>query len=270
MATPHVFKSGAGLAKPEWENNRQELQRVRRELEEVTAVASHDLREPLRMINLYTQYLLREYGGAFNNQAHEVARRIQDNVARMERLIQGVTEYSAPADKRFRATSLRKAAVRALEPFGARIESMGGTVEIGRLPLVLGDERQLQIVFRNLFSNSVKYAHTGRRLRIRIWGRRDGSIWTIYFSDNGIGFKPEFSQRIFGLFRRLHGREVPGTGLGLATSRQIIERHGGEIRAEGQPEKGATFIFTLKGFSRHAGRLANIARRGQSRRRFFV
>jgi len=270
MTTPCVLKSGADVGKLAWEQDDQELIRVRRELEEVASVASHDLREPLRMINIYIQYLLREYGGAFDTQGHEFAQRIQDNVARMEHLIQGVTEYSVPADHRFRATSLRKVAERALQPFRVRIDAMGGTVEIGRLPLVLGDERQLEIVFRNLFSNSVKYAQTGRRLRVRIWARRQGSIWTICFSDNGIGFNPDYSERIFGLFRRLHGRDVPGTGLGLATSRQIIERHGGEIRAEGQPQKGATFIFTLKGFSRHAARLANIACGGQSRRRFLV
>jgi signal transduction histidine kinase len=121
----------------------------------------------------------------------------------------------------------------------------------------------LSLVFQNLLSNSLKYAHPERKLRIRIWSTESAKFQRIHFADNGIGFEPEFSERIFGLFKRLHGREVPGTGLGLAICRRIIEAQGGQIRAEGVAKRGATFIFSLKGTDDHGAGYADIAGRGQ-------
>ena len=144
-----------------------------------------------------------------------------------------------------------------------QLESAGGILEIGELPVVLAEESQLALVFQNLLSNSLKYAHSGRAPRIRIWAELQGEWWSVYFADNGIGFEPEFAERIFGLFKRLHGREIPGTGLGLAICRRIIERYGGEIWARENGTEGATFIFTLKGSQCHGSKPAYPAGGGQ-------
>jgi light-regulated signal transduction histidine kinase (bacteriophytochrome) len=286
MAMPCERNNGTGLeklasprhAQPHLsvkEPAQRELGRVRRESEELAWAASHDLREPLRMINIYTQLLVRKYEATFDDQAREFAHRIQESASRMENLIQGVTQYSGGMEQHGLSLSpvpLRIPVQKALSRFEGQLGKIGATVEVGRLPTVAGDQGQFEIVFHNLLSNSLKYAHPNRALHVRIWARRCDGKCLVCFSDNGIGFKPEFSQRIFGLFRRLHGREVPGTGLGLAVCRQIVERYGGRIYAEGHPDKGATFIlklkgFTRKGFSRHAARTADPLGGGQSRRR---
>ena len=117
-------------------------------------------------------------------------------------------------------------------------------------------------MFRNLISNSLKYAVPERRLEICIWAQQNRDEWTVRFADNGAGFAPEFNERVFGLFRRLHGSTTPGTDLGLALCRKIVERYGGKIRAEGKPRSGATFIITLKGCSPNEVSFPNTSGRG--------
>lgn len=244
------------------------LRRANRELEEFAYVAGHDLREPLRMVNIYTQLLIQECAETASEQAHQFAKHIQESVGRMEQLIQDVLQYSQVVHEEHEcgvSISLRRSLDQALAVFRDRLDAAEAEIAIDHLPVILADEIQMSVVFQNLVSNSLKYAHPERKLRVRVWCKRSGDFWTIYFADNGIGFDPEFGERIFGLFKRLHGREVPGTGLGLAICRRIVERFGGSIRAQGESGAGATFIICLRGASHHASGCADIACRGQSR-----
>jgi light-regulated signal transduction histidine kinase (bacteriophytochrome) len=243
----------------------ENLQRANSQLEEFAYVASHDLREPLRMVNIYSELLIEECGPA-SAQARQFGQHIRENVARMEELIEDVLQYSQvihnAREDPGASLPLRRSLEHALAVFGDRLDAAGARINIDDLPVVIADEMNMALVFQNLISNSLKYAHPERKLSIRIWAARTGNFWTTYFADNGIGFEPQFAERIFGLFKRLHGREVPGTGLGLAICRRIIERYGGCIRAESSPQGGATFIFTLKGSEHHG---ADSSCRGQSR-----
>ena len=253
---------------PELERANEELRQANRELEEFAFVASHDLREPLRMVNIYSELLIQQFGGADNPQALHVAQHIQNGVARMEQLIQGVLQYSQVThehqDYAVSSVPSQKPLEHALEIFQDRLNTVGAKVDIGEMYTVAADEMQLSLVFQNLISNSLKYAHPDRPLQLRIYAENDGDFCITYFADNGIGFDPEFGERIFGLFKRLHGRDVPGTGLGLAICRRIVERYGGEIYACGRPQEGATFVFSLKGSGHRGPRVANSTGRGQS------
>ena len=244
------------------------LIRANRELEELTYVASHDFREPLRMINIYTELLMQECGVKLSREASEFAGYIRYSVERMESLIQDVLQYSQVVheghDQHPAAIPARRALDNAISVFRGPLDTAGAGIEISDLPIVLAEESQLSLVFQNLLSNSLKYAHPKRKLKVRIWSTQSADFQRIHFADNGIGFEPEFSERIFGLFKRLHGREVPGTGLGLAICRRIIEAQGGQIWAEGEAQHGATFTFSLKGPDDHGAASADIAGRGQS------
>ena len=238
----------------------EELRRANRELEQFAYIASHDLREPLRMINIYTQLLIERHGKEFDMLGRQFAQHVQENAARMEQLIRDVLEYSLTIHQDEHPPGplpLRKPLDRAIAMFHDQLEAMSGRLDIGELPVVLADENHLMLVFQNLLSNSLKYAGSERPPYIRIWAKHHGDLWAIHVPDNGIGFDQEFAERIFGLFNRLHGREVPGTGLGLAICRRIVEQQGGTISAESKPNQGATFIFTLKGWNRYGSRYAS-------------
>lgn len=245
------------------EQANEELRRANLGLEEFAFVASHDLREPLRMINIYTQLLAQRYGDALDDQGRQFAQQVQYNVARMEELIQNVLDYSQAvhhgSEDNLPRMSLRDSVEEAITLVCDQLAATGGEIWIGELPEVFADSMQLTLVFQNLISNSLKYAHKERPPRIRIWAEPQGDIWFIHVADNGSGFEPEFAERIFGLFKRLHGREVPGTGLGLAICRRIIERFGGKIWAEAVNNESAEFIFTLKGSKGHGSSTANPA-----------
>ena len=247
----------------------ENLRRANGQLEEFAYVASHDLREPLRMVNIYTQLLIEECGEAASERARQFADHVQYNVARMQELVKDVLHYSQVIHEGHECAGvpvpLHRSLEHALAVFRDRLDAAGAKFAIRDLPVVSADEMGLALVFQNLLSNSLKYAHPDRTLSIRIWAQRHGDLWTTYFADNGIGFEPQFAERIFGLFKRLHGRDVPGTGLGLAICRRIIERYGGTIRAEAEPDAGATFMFSLKGSSHDGSSFADTSRRGQSR-----
>lgn len=245
------------------EQANQQLRRANQELEEFAFVASHDLREPLRMINIYTQLLVQRFGNSLDDQGRQFAQQVQCNVERMEELIHDVLEYSRTVHDEDSNTPsvapLRASLDQAVVMFQHQFAGSGASLEIGELPEVVADRTQLSVVFQNLLSNSLKYAQPGQAPHIRIWAEPVGDFWAIHVADNGIGFEPEFAERIFGLFKRLHGREVPGTGLGLAICRRIIERFGGRIWAEATTTDGAEFIFTLKGSKSHGSSAANFA-----------
>lgn len=229
----------------------EELIKANRELEEFAYVASHDLQEPLRMVNIYTQLLVRMSDGLQQKpEAREYASFISRGVHRMEDLIKDLLVYSRVVhhDEEGAPTAdLNRALNEALTVLLAVIEESGATVESGPLPTVAGDERQYALVFQNLISNAIKYRRKGVAPLVRLSAEQVDSEWRIYVDDNGIGFDPRQSERIFGLFKRLHKEAYPGTGLGLAICKRIVERYHGRIWAESEGEEhGSRFTFALE------------------------
>lgn len=224
----------------------EELRAANRELEEFAFVASHDLKEPLRMVNSYTQLLLRKFPEN-NEEAAEYAEYIRNGVRRMEALLNDLLAFShvIHGDRQSEQVQLNHVLDEVLSVLAESIRDTEAEVACDLLPQVCGDRVQLEQVFQNLIGNALKYRSEAPP-RIFVRAERADSQWVIRISDNGEGFRPEYADQIFGLFRRLHGREVPGTGIGLAICRRIVERHGGRIWAESPGEgQGATFLFTL-------------------------
>ena len=226
---------------------RKELERVNRELEEFAYVASHDLQEPLRMVNIYTQLLIRRYVGD-DPQARQFAEMIRQGAARMEALIHDLLMYSRivqrdslPVD----TANLSDSFAEALSVLRSRIEEKNASVTVANLPSVRGDTLQLSHVFQNVLSNAIKYSKKNLAPDIHVSSTREQDRWVISVRDNGIGFEQQYAERIFGLFKRLHKEEYPGTGLGLAICQRIVERYGGRMWAESIPGEGSTFYFSL-------------------------
>jgi PAS domain S-box-containing protein len=226
---------------------RRELERANRELEEFAYVASHDLREPLRMIGIYTELLHRRYLGG-DRQAGEYAGFVRQGVERIEELIHDLLTYSRTIhgdDDAWGTADLNESLLEALKSLEVGIGETHATVQSETLPTVRGEVSQFALVFQNLLSNSLKYHRQGLAPEIAVSSSREGEKWIVSVRDNGIGFEPQYEQRIFGLFKRLHKDEFPGTGLGLAICERIIERYGGRIWAEGRAGQGATFHMAL-------------------------
>jgi PAS domain S-box-containing protein len=226
---------------------RKELERANRELEEFAYVASHDLQEPLRMVAIYSEMLLSRYV-ANDPKAREYAAFVHQGVERMEQLIHDLLAYSrivhTESDKSGSA-DLNESLAEALRTLDSRIVETQAIVAAAPLPLVRGEASQFTHVFQNLLSNSLKYRRPHLPPEIRISAAQEGDRWVISVADNGIGFEPQYAQRIFGLFKRLHKDEFSGTGLGLAICQRIVERYGGRIWAQGHPGEGATFHIAL-------------------------
>ena len=238
---------GAVLDTTERRDYEERLRRSNEELEEFAFVASHDVREPLRMVNTYTELLLRRAGLRDDADLRSYRRFIERGVQRMEELISDLLAYSRVihSDHESATTDLNVALEKALRVLESQIRETGAEIISDPLPVVEGEETQLEQVFQNLISNSLKYRQSGRQSRVRIGFIQDGPQYRISVADNGIGFDPKYSELIFGLFKRLHHNEYPGTGLGLAICKRIIERCGGRIWAESTPGSGSTFSFTL-------------------------
>jgi light-regulated signal transduction histidine kinase (bacteriophytochrome) len=225
----------------------EELAQSNTDLEQFAYVASHDLREPLRMVALYTELLARRYRGALDADADGFIRTVLGGVERMETLIRDLLTYSATIHsgplprERFDAGEATEAALNHLEPW---IRESGVKIETGPLPEVAGDRVQFVRVFQNLVSNALKY-RAGAPLQIRIDAQRDGDAWIFSVQDNGMGIPAEYHEAIFSPFKRLHGGEYQGSGVGLAICRRVVERHGGRIWVESSVGKGATFRFTI-------------------------
>lgn len=217
------------------------------ELEEFAYVSSHDLQEPLRMINIYSQLLVREFGGQ-SEKAQTCATFIERGVKQMEKLLSDLLTYSRtihPDTVKVDNADLSQSLAQALATLKSRIEENGAAIECNELPTVAGDEAQLAQVFQNLLSNALKYRRHDLPPRIVISAEQKGKEWVVSVTDNGIGFDQQYARRIFGLFKRLHKDEYPGTGLGLAICHRIIERCGGRIWAEGRPGEGSTFYLAF-------------------------
>ncbi|HEY3840409.1 MAG TPA: ATP-binding protein, partial [Bryobacteraceae bacterium] len=166
----------------------------------------------------------------------------------MQKLIHDLLQFSRvihEGDEGSGTANLEAVVERVLEVMRNQIETTGVVITREPLPEVRGDETLLEQVFRNLISNAIKYRKAEESPRIQISAKRNGRSWLIGVTDNGIGFDPQFSERIFTLFQRLHGREYPGTGVGLAICKRVIEQAGGRIWAESSAGAGSTFYFTL-------------------------
>ncbi|MGA8872574.1 MAG: ATP-binding protein [Candidatus Acidiferrales bacterium] len=225
----------------------EELARSNADLEQFAYVASHDLQEPLRMVISYTQLLARRYQGKLDASADEFIGFAVDGASRMQQLIQDLLSYSRLTirGKALQFTETGAACDAALENLREAIEDSNAEVTVGRLPTVVADATQLSQLFQNLIGNAIKYRNE-RRPEIRVDARSDGNEWVFSVQDNGIGIEPQYFERIFQMFQRLHThKDYSGTGIGLAICRKIVERHGGRIWVESHPGRGSTFRFAI-------------------------
>ncbi len=225
----------------------QELSRSNDELRQFAYVASHDLQEPLRTVGSYAQLLAKRYQGKLGEDADDFIRYIVDGVYRMHVLLNDMLAYSRVTDTNGRPMApadcemILKTAIMNLE---ASIKENEAEITHAPLPTLVADDVQLTQLFQNLIGNGIKYRST-ETPKIHVTAQRGDGEWTFGVRDNGIGIDPKYRERIFGIFKRLHGKELPGTGMGLAICKKIVERHGGRIWVDGAPGEGSTFWFTL-------------------------
>lgn len=227
----------------------EELRKSNTELEQFAYVASHDLQEPLRAVSGYAQLLLQNYADSLDEKGRGFAERTVDGAQRMQKLISDLLEYSRVSRKgmTFQQTSLLEAVHTAQALLDASIRESRAVIHVSDLPIVMADSGQIVRLFQNLIGNAIKY-RSDDQPEIEISAERDLSdaMWVIRVKDNGLGIAEEYAERVFVIFQRLHARaEFPGTGIGLAICRRIVERHGGRIFVEPNSDGGSTFVFTL-------------------------
>jgi signal transduction histidine kinase len=224
-----------------------ELERSNSELEQFAYIASHDLQEPLRKVASFTQLLQRRYAGQLDARADQYIELAVDGAKRMQALINDLLAYSrvGRSAREPALVSSDAALTQARNNLATAMEESGATIEAGHLPLALAELTLLTAVFQNLLSNALKFSG-GKPPRIVVTVSRDGPFWLFSFADNGIGIDPEYADRIFVIFQRLHERNAyPGTGIGLAMTRKIIEYFGGRIWLDTTVSEGSRFLFTL-------------------------
>ena len=224
-----------------------ELQHANEELREFGFAASHDLREPLRTVASYAQLLNRRFEGQFDDEAREFMSFIVDSVHRMDSLLNDLLTYSQQlnaADQALFEVDSEAVLAGVMLNLDRSIRESGAEITHEPLPWVTSDFAQLSRVFQNLIGNAIKY-RSSEPPRIHISAEEQDEAWLFSFTDNGIGIDPQYHKQIFGVFKRLHGRQYPGTGIGLALVKRIVERHGGRVWVESEAGKGATFRFTL-------------------------
>ena len=225
----------------------QELARSNAELEQFAYVVSHDLQEPLRMVASYVQLLDERYKDQLDSNAREFIAYAVDGATRMKRMITDLLTYSRTGKngKEIVAVACEAALGQACADLRACITETTAEISHGPLPTVPGDAAQFAHLFQNLIGNAIKFRSQAPP-RVHVSAEQNGKEWVFSVRDNGIGLDPQFADRIFLVFQRLHGREdYPGTGIGLAIARKIVEHRGGRIWVESEPGKGATFRFTV-------------------------
>jgi two-component system sensor histidine kinase/response regulator len=223
------------------------LQRSNAELEQLAYVASHDMQEPLRMVASFLQLVADRYGDRLDADGHEFIGFAVDGAKRMQALINDMLAFSRVNTKArpFEPTDIAATVATARMQLQVAIEESAAHVSAGELPVVWGDPIQLLQLFQNLIANAIKF-RGDEAPRVHVAAQTEGDGWTFSVSDNGIGIAPEYFERIFALFQRLHGRrQYPGTGIGLALCKRIAERHGGHIWVESTPGQGSVFRVSL-------------------------
>jgi PAS domain S-box-containing protein len=233
-------------AELEIERKAKELSISNSDLEQFAYVASHDLKEPLRMVSNFTQLLQQKYAGRLDEDANEYIEFAVNGVKRMSDLINDLLSYSRidRKDAGFQKVNLNKVVRGIIPNLAEAIQERKAEIIIGELPEILADPTQMVQLFQNLISNAVKF--NNRKPLVEIGSEPHGKGWLFHVKDNGIGIKKDYAERIFAMFQRLNNRtEYPGTGIGLAICKKIVERHNGKIWIESTEGKGSTFFFTL-------------------------
>jgi light-regulated signal transduction histidine kinase (bacteriophytochrome) len=224
------------------------LERSNSDLEQFAYVASHDLQEPLRMIASYTQLLAERYRGKLDADADEFIHFVVDGVHRMQSLIDVLLEYSR-ADRRpgtFRETDCNDVLAIVQADLQHAIAESSAVITNDPLPVIVAVPQMIGQVFQNLLGNALKFRKPTVPPSIHISASSKGGEWVFFVKDNGIGIPPDQRGRLFQIFQRLHSRaEYPGTGIGLALCKKIIERHGGKLWLESEAQQGSTFFFTI-------------------------
>jgi len=231
-----------------------------RELQDFASVASHDLQEPLRKIQTFSNELAENPTLALNDESRDTLKRIQNAAGRMQRLINDLLSLSRITSRAqpFVRVDLKTVAQEVLSDLEVRLNETGGRVDLGEIPTIEAEPLQMRQLFQNLIGNALKFNSPGRVPVVTVHGeligeaRPDGNgsqaqqLCQITFADNGIGFDEKYVDRIFAMFQRLHGRnEYSGTGMGLAICRRIAEHHGGNVTARSVPGAGSTFTVTI-------------------------
>ena len=237
------------------ERKAQELARSNGELEQFAYVASHDLQEPLRMVASYTQLMARRYGDRLDGDAKDFMGFVVDGASRMKQLIEDLLTFSRVGTRGedFRPVECEAALRKALANLRFAIDQSGATITHDPLPVACADHSQLVQLFQNLIGNAIKFRGEKRpRVHVGVEQRSDG--WVFAVRDNGIGVEPQYFERIFVVFQRLHAKsDYAGTGIGLAICKKVVERHGGRIWVESELGKGSAFYFTLPQRKANAG-----------------
>ncbi len=236
------------LAEEALAHHAAELRRSNADLQQFAYITSHDLQEPLRAIISFSQMLKLRYGSQLGADAEEFLGYIVSGAYRMNDLIDSLLSYSRLVNVEsmpFVPVSLSVAVQWATMNLHTVIQETGTQVTSDVLPIVLADQAQLVQLFQNLIGNAIKYRKPDEPSRVEITAEAGDKEWVVCVRDNGIGIHPDHAERIFGVFKRLHGKEIPGTGIGLAICKRIVEKHGGRIWVESQSGEGSRFYFTL-------------------------
>ncbi|HVV02563.1 MAG TPA: ATP-binding protein [Puia sp.] len=224
-----------------------ELAASNAELERFAYIASHDLQEPLRMVSSFLQLLQKKYYGHLDEKANQYIRYAVDGAERMKALILDLLEYSRVGTGKgaFEPVNMCEVVKGVGDVFREKVIASRGQIDIGEMPVVMGDKVQLMQLMQNLISNALKY-HGGDPPHVEIRAKEVSRGWQFSVKDNGIGIDPQFFDKIFIIFQRLHNKsDYSGTGIGLAICKKIVERHGGRIWVDSSPGAGSTFHFTI-------------------------
>jgi PAS domain S-box-containing protein len=228
----------------------EDLARSNQDLEQFAYVASHDLQEPLRMVSGFLKLLRDRYAPQLNGEANEFISFSVDGATRMSQLINDLLAYSRVGmrGKEPEPIEANSALAGAMASLRGSIEDAGAAITHDELPAVNAEFTQLSQLFQNLIGNAIKFRKPDQPCQIHVGAQKEAGQWAFSVRDNGIGIDPKQHERVFVIFQRLHTREeYPGTGIGLAICKKIVERHGGRIWVESEPGEGSTFRFTLPG-----------------------
>lgn len=232
----------------ELRRSNEALERSNMELQHFAYVASHDLQSPLRSISGFVQLLHEQYQNQLDAQAEDWIRRAVGSIQQMQALIRDLLAYSS-VDARtrpFEETDFQEVFDDAVEALNASIQDSGAMVTCDSLPVVLGDRWQLVQLMQNLLGNALIYRRNSHPPAVHVSATRQGTEWVFSVRDDGIGIDPKYHERIFEIFRRLHDQqEYPGTGIGLAICRRVVQGHGGRIWLESEPGRGSIFYFSI-------------------------